>query len=153
MLDALKSMFEQTFGNAGEDAGDRTHSLALAATALMLEVVRADHEHAEVETAAVIEAARRTCNLDDAELNSLLAQAGTAVDGAVSLQEFTSILTGQLDAAARFELVVDLWRIAYADGRIHKYEDYAIRKIADLLYLSHSDFIRAKHRAAPPPGT
>ena len=40
-----------------------------------------------------------------------------------------------------------LWRVAYADGVIHKYEDAAIRKASELLYVSHSDFIRAKFSA------
>ena len=39
-----------------------------------------------------------------------------------------------------------LWDIAYSDGRIDKYEDYTIRKISDLLYIKHSDFIKAKLR-------
>ena len=39
-----------------------------------------------------------------------------------------------------------LWDIAYADGRIDKYEDYTIRKISDLLYVKHSDFMKAKLR-------
>ena len=37
-----------------------------------------------------------------------------------------------------------LWRVAVADGEISKYEDYLIRKIADLIHLPHSEFIRAK---------
>ena len=39
-----------------------------------------------------------------------------------------------------------LWDVAYADGRIDKYEDYTIRKISDLLYIKHADFIKAKLR-------
>ena len=37
-------------------------------------------------------------------------------------------------------------RQAFADGRIDKYEDYTIRKIADLIYVRHEDFMKAKHR-------
>ena len=36
--------------------------------------------------------------------------------------------------------------IAFADGRIDKYEDYTIRKISDLIYVKHEDFMKAKHR-------
>ena len=40
----------------------------------------------------------------------------------------------------------DLWEVAFADQVIDKYEDYTIRKIADLLYVKHKDFIKAKIR-------
>ena len=44
----------------------------------------------------------------------------------------------------KFVLIKTLWRVAAADGDIHRYEDHLIRRIADLLYVPHSDFIRAK---------
>ena len=47
----------------------------------------------------------------------------------------------------RVQLVEQLWRIAYADGVIDKYEEAAIRKASELLYVPHSDFIRAKFAA------
>ena len=40
-----------------------------------------------------------------------------------------------------------MWAIAYADGDLDKYEEYIIRKVADLLHVSHSDFMHAKHTA------
>jgi len=39
-----------------------------------------------------------------------------------------------------------LWRVAIADGTIDMYEDQLVRKLADLLYVSHADFILAKRR-------
>ena len=45
------------------------------------------------------------------------------------------------------EKIVELmWRIAYADKELEKYEEALVRKIADLLYVPHSAFIAAKHR-------
>ena len=43
-------------------------------------------------------------------------------------------------------LVENLWRLALADDHLDKYEEQMIRKTADLLYVSHSDFIRTKLR-------
>jgi uncharacterized tellurite resistance protein B-like protein len=42
-----------------------------------------------------------------------------------------------------------LWRIAYASAGIDKYEEHIIRRIAELLYMPHSEFIRAKLIARP----
>ena len=40
-----------------------------------------------------------------------------------------------------------LWEVAYADGELDKYEEHLVRKLADLIYVPHRSFIRAKHRA------
>ena len=37
-----------------------------------------------------------------------------------------------------------MWAVAHADNEVHPHEEYVIRKVADLLYVSHSDFIRGK---------
>ena len=40
-----------------------------------------------------------------------------------------------------------LWRVAYADGDLDKYEEHLVRRIADLIHVPHSVFIRMKHKA------
>jgi len=40
-----------------------------------------------------------------------------------------------------------MWEVAYADGRIDRYEEHLIRKISELLHLSHKDFITGKQIA------
>ena len=42
-----------------------------------------------------------------------------------------------------------MWRVAYADGRLDKYEESLIRQVAELTYVSHSDYIRLKLAARP----
>jgi uncharacterized tellurite resistance protein B-like protein len=37
-----------------------------------------------------------------------------------------------------------MWRIAFSDKRLDKYEDHLIRKVSELIYVSHSDFIKTK---------
>ena len=44
-------------------------------------------------------------------------------------------------------MIENMWRIAYSDSNLDKYEEYLIRKISELTYVSHKDFIRAKHIA------
>ncbi|MBI3171641.1 MAG: TerB family tellurite resistance protein, partial [Hydrocarboniphaga effusa] len=40
-----------------------------------------------------------------------------------------------------------LWRVAYADGKLEANEEHLLRRLSDLLHLSHGDFIRARHAA------
>ncbi len=62
---------------------------------------------------------------------------------ATSLYDFTSQLR-ELTQETRYNLIKSMWEVAYADGQIDPLEDAVIRKTAELLYVDHSDFIRAK---------
>ena len=39
-----------------------------------------------------------------------------------------------------------LWEVALADEGLDKYEDYLVRKIAELLYVPHAELIRLRHK-------
>lgn len=146
MLRSLKSFLEDLVASPPEDRGG--HSLQLAAVALLLEIARADDEHSAAERAAVVSAAQQVFELDAGEVEALLEGAESAVDESVSLYDFTTVINAHCDRPARAALVEQLWRVAYADGRIDRYEEYYLRKIADLLHVSHSSYIRAKLKAA-----
>ncbi len=60
---------------------------------------------------------------------------------------FTQLINQHCNPQEKFDLVTYMWRIAYADGDLDKYEEYIIRKVADLIHLGHGEFIRAKHAA------
>jgi uncharacterized tellurite resistance protein B-like protein len=124
-------------------------SVEMAGLALMLEISRADHNHSEVEQAEIVAAATRVLNLDSSTLTPLLTHAEAAVEHAVSFHEFTQVLNDALDRAAKCRLLEQLWRIAYADGALDRYEEHYLRKISDLLRLSHGDLIRTKLAVAP----
>ena len=57
----------------------------------------------------------------------------------------TSIINEHYEYPDRIKAIKSL-AVAHADNTIDKYEDYTIRKIADLLYVRHEDFIIAKHQ-------
>ena len=42
------------------------------------------------------------------------------------------------------QVVERLWRIAYADEHVDRLEEHLVRKIANLLHVSHRDYIAAK---------
>lgn len=146
MLNSLRRLFEDAIARyAGpEPAAD---ALPLAVAALLLEVARADHAVEETERAAIVDGVARLCGVDRAAMDSLLETADEAVTEAVSFYDFTSVVNQHLSHEQKYELLVLLWRIAHADGAVHHYEDYYIRRLAELMRLSHRDFIRAKHSA------
>jgi uncharacterized tellurite resistance protein B-like protein len=107
-------------------------------------VLRADYEVSDAERQQVLESLRSVLGIDDVSGRELLALAESRVDQASDLHQFTSEINRTLSPEARVELVRQLWRVAKSDDVVHKYEEHIIRRIADLLYVTHRDFIAAK---------
>lgn len=146
MLRTLKALFDERIASYVNEE-DTGHALPLAVAALLLEISRADHEVDAAERAIICHAVARICDIPAADIEALIASADEAVDEAVSLYDFTSVVNERLDHEQKYQLLLMLWRVAHADGHLHRYEEYFVRKIADLLHLSQRDFIRAKHAA------
>jgi len=113
----------------------------------MLEMALTDEGVGEVELEVIHQAMRTAFGMDAAELDALLDQAHKARHEAASLYDFTRGLRTSLQADDRAELVEWLWRVAFADSRLDKHEELLVRRVADLLGVSHSEFIRRKHLA------
>lgn len=85
--------------------------------------------------------------LSDAEAKQLLELAEEERSDSTDYFQFTSLINGNYTTEQKVSLVELLWRIAYANENLHKYEEHLVRKIADLLHIPHSAFIAAKFNA------
>ncbi|MEC7960100.1 MAG: TerB family tellurite resistance protein [Pseudomonadota bacterium] len=133
--------------SASEKGNDRDE-LGMTLAVLMLEVAKSDFEESEAEIqtmTAWLES--QDLGLQSQDVGQLLDSARNEQAGSAGLFEYTRRACERMSMEERVELVEQLWRIAYADGVIDKYEEAAIRKASELLYVSHSDFIRAKFAA------
>lgn len=119
----------------------------LAVAVLLLEAARADFARDAVELAVIREQLKRSTGLGDAELQALLQRAHDSAAAAVSLHDYVSALNRDLDAAGKRELLLGLWQVALADGRIEPREESLIRQLAELLLMPHAEFVRARHEA------
>lgn len=143
MFKKLASLLDK-LADSSTPAVDEEQLSRLAATALMIELCRADHQIDDAEIEAVITIAKETFQLSDQQTNDLLEDAKKSNHQATSLYEFTDVINRTLEKPAKYQLIKNIWQVAYADKKIDRHEDHLIRKIADLIYISHSDFIRAK---------
>ncbi|MGD2084039.1 MAG: TerB family tellurite resistance protein [Chromatiales bacterium] len=150
MIDKLIQFFDNRVRKGFESGSpeDSEHSLRLAAAVLMIELMGADFEAAPEERERIMELIRERYLLSAQETRDLVELAEAEAAEATSLQQFTRTLTENLEMEEREHLVELLWDVAYADGRVDKYEEHLMRRLADLLYVSHAAFIRTKHRAA-----
>ena len=119
----------------------------LASAALLIEVAKADADFSDGERAALLKLLRNTFDLDDEGLAALESLAAERSSDAVSLHEFTRVIVDACEPEERCQLVGLMWQVAFSDDHLDKYEEHLIRKVADLLYVSHSDLMRRKHQA------
>ena len=156
MLKALSDLLERAFGEraAGDPRAepDRRHGVQVATALLLVEVERADFAENVTQRAATLRLLREHFGLSSHETALLVEQAAQTADHAASLHAFTRRLHEALTYDEKQAIVEMLWKVALADSELDKHEDHLVRKIADLLYVSHSDLIRIRNRvkdAAP----
>ncbi len=126
---------------------DDTPLVPVAAAALLIEVAWADHDISDEELAAIRGALMSQFGLSEPAATEIVEQSRAEHDESVGVYEFTRALVDAFDEGRRFELVTDLWRIAYSDAGLDHFEEHSIRKISELLYVSHARFIEAKRIA------
>lgn len=144
LITKLKSLFS---GDATEDETLGAKPLELACAALMFEVARADFAVDEAEQRAVYDLLTAEFNLSPEEIESVTEEAASKADAATCLFEFTRAVNDLASVDQKRALIGMMWRVAMADNALSRYEEHLIRKVADLLYLPHADFIQAKQAA------
>jgi len=148
MISRLKIFFEQHLTvSQVESEQDIEQRLQLASAVLLLDVAQADRDYSEQERAKIQQAVANKFSLSDADIEQLLSLADEKSDEATDYHQFTSLLNKEFSTHQKVRLVELMWQVAYADGQLDPYEDHFIRKIADLLYLRHSELLSARERA------
>lgn len=149
MLNRLKHFFEDKIKiippSTDADGGDE-HALQLALAALMIEVAESDYQDAPEERAAIEKIVKQAFDLNDREANEVIELARKEHADSTDYFQFTRLINDHYSARQKIQLIENLWRIAFADSNLDKYEEHVIRRIADLLYVSHSDFMATKLR-------
>lgn len=150
MIKALSALFD--INTPDQDEVSPEHRRQLAAAALLIETARADFTQDGIEETSMAAMLKTGLGLSEGEVDELLQLANLEVDAATSLYQFTRTVNDHFSPVQKTQLVTDMWRVAYADGDIDKYEEHLIRRVADLVYVAHEDYIRAKITAAESAG-
>ena len=149
----IKRLFVQvietisTADSSAEAAVDRDAALRMATAVLMLDVARADSVFEESEFDSVLKLIETHFDLAPEEAAQLVNLASDKAEDIVSVHEFTQLLHEHLGEEEKARIIALLWQIAYADGRLDKYEDAFVLKISDLLHVSRGRVMRLKHDA------
>jgi len=144
MIKRIKDLLSNFSNQEEVIEDDKISSLDKACSALLIEVAYADKIFDESEINSLKESLKETYSIDEEIINELISDAKKTVDESTSLYEYTRVVNDEFDYSDKLELLSRIWKLAFADGNLDKYEDHLIRKISDLIHISHSDFIKIK---------
>lgn len=148
MLNKLSDFLSSIIAPAS--AGSRPeHTLQLATAVLLIEVMRSDAESTDEEQATILKVLKERFHLPDAEVAQLSELGHRAATTANDLHQFTSLINRELDLPEKIRIIEYMWQVAYADRQISAHENHLMRRMADLLHISHGDYVAAKMRAKP----
>ena len=123
---------------------DNTEIINNACAALLIETALADKVFNEEELISMKQTLNKVYKVDEKDIEDLIDESKRKVSESTSLYEYTRLINDLCDYEDKIRLISNLWSIAFADQHLDKYEEYLIRKISDLLHVSHKDFIQQK---------
>jgi uncharacterized tellurite resistance protein B-like protein len=119
-------------------------TLNSACAALLVEIAFADKDFEEREKQSLKESLIQTYDIEESAVQEIIDDAQQAVNESTSLYAYTRIVNDEFEYNDKLDLLRNLWKVAYSDGNLDKYEEHLIRKISDLIHISHSDYINIK---------
>ena len=144
MINKIKELITK-FGNKEEIEEESDLSqLNNACVALLVEIAFADKEFDETEKTSLKLTLMETYAIEEADIDEIIKDAENTVAESTSLYGYTRIVNDEFEYDDKLSLLKNLWKVAYADGNLDKYEEHLIRKISDLIHISHSDYINIK---------
>ena len=147
MLKKIKGYISE-LGNQHSDAENQEEKeqniINNACAALLIETALADKVFNTEEIDSMKKTLREVYEIAEKDLDELISESEKKVSESTSLYEYTRLINDLCDYQDKLKLINNLWTIAFADKHLDKYEEFLIRKISDLLYVSHSDFIQQK---------
>lgn len=145
MLQSIKQFIEDQLQPADDSTGLSVEQKQLAVAALLIEVGTADRILDETELAHLRSILQRKFSLDSRALDQLSELAQAEQNEAISLHQFTHQINRTCSAKEKYGLIRAMWEVAYIDGELDKYEEALIRQVAELIHVSHSQFIHARN--------
>lgn len=144
----LSHWLEKLISKPEEAAVSDEERMRIATCVLLLEVAGADNEFSPDECSQIIEILRKRFDLTQDESEELIQAASERREESFDIYRYTRHINDAYAPHQRIELIEEIWRVIYADGKLDGHEDYLVHKLARLLNLSHPDLIQAKLRVA-----
>lgn len=142
MIKKITDWFTLQLSDSTESSTD--HTVELCTAVLFYEIMRADDKFDDAEINVYRTLLNSHFHLTELQVDDLVELTQQTATLAADFVQFTRIINAKCDAKLRRSIIDSLWKIAYADGSVDAHEEHLIRRIADLLYIPHSQFIKSK---------
>ena len=143
-MNLLERLFSKS-KTSSADQIDLNHKLQLATCILLIEVSKSDDDFDADEKEKIKNLIQDKFNLSTEELDHIFSISNDKYDKMTSLFEWTDIINKECSYEEKLVIIGYMWDIAFTDSKIDKYEDYTIRKVSELIYVKHKDFINLKN--------
>ena len=127
----------QRFKSSADEQTPQHDPLGLATAAVLLEIAYADGTFTPAEDGDVVGYLKNAFSLGEDDARDLLAQADELRAKTIDHFALTNFIRKNSTLAQRIDIVKTMWRIVYSDRKLTDYENYLVRKLADLLGLEH----------------
>ncbi len=144
MIGRLQQILRKHIGQGEVSQDDDGPELQLATATLLMEVARADNRISEEERQDVRRLIEDHYALSPEVTQDIASSAESNAQHSTSLYPFTRLINHSCSPEEKVRIIGMLWRVTCADGRVDEHEEYLVRKIADLLYVPHREYIRMK---------
>ena len=142
MFEKLKKIFETN--NSEINSVDDT--LISYLVSLFVEVSRVDYKIDEKEINFIIEILAKEFNFNLNLIKEKLNIVRTS-ERLIGYHPITKYLNENFDINFKKKVVLGLWKIAFINEDLDKYEDHLVRKVSDLLYINHADNMLLRNKA------
>jgi len=139
MFKLLKKIFKKE-----SQEKETISDINLASAIILIEVSYSDFEIKDVEIEKIIRFFEKDLNLSKEKAIWLNNEAQKLHKDTNCLRKYIKLINENYTKDEKMKLINIAWKIARADNEVDKYEEHRIRKISELLYLNHADFIKEK---------
>ncbi len=122
-----------------------THKLQLATCILLIEVSKSDDDYDVKEQEKIKKLVQSKFNLSNNQLENIFLISNKTHNIMTSLFEWTDLINKECSYEQKLIIIGFMWDIAFIDEKVDKYEDHTIRKVSELIYVKHKDFIALKN--------
>ncbi len=146
MIKKIKDLITKISNKEEIEESSNILQLDRACAALLVEIAFADKDFDEREKESLKQSLLKSYAIDIETINEIINDAEKTVEESTSLYEYTRTVNDKFEYPQKLNLLENLWKVAYADETLDKYEEHLLRKISDLIHISHSDYINVKLR-------
>jgi len=123
---------------------DRQEAQRTATAAILLDIAYADDSFSMAEETKLLAFLQEKFSVTEERARELVETADEMRSNTIDHWNLTNSIRSSFSLEERIEIVKVMWRLVYTDDHLHQYENYLVRKMADLLGLEHHVMIAAK---------